>query len=212
MMSRTKPARTPRSEEVARVGMVGRLQISPGRKLKGQRWFRHRAALSTSGYGPGNTSARQPRKSLPDYEKRRGNRLPNPNKRKGDQFERNVCDYLRHNGFPGAERTAQATNATQPTFTWTRQSVSRPERSGKPRRCEAPDGAEWITELREAGRQRSRRCGIPDLETVGVADPGEQLAVMPLAEFAVLLRSRRIRHAPAMAIPVLGLWRADHLD
>ncbi|WP_203236553.1 hypothetical protein [Nocardia panacis] len=114
--------------------------------------------------------------------------MPSPQKRKGDEFERTVCDYLRHNGFPYAERTRAGYQRDTADIHLDPTVGLAPGAIGQAKKVRTPRWREWITDLREQINNARADVGFLIWKLWGVGDPGEQLAIMPLREYVVLLR------------------------
>lgn len=114
--------------------------------------------------------------------------MTNANKRRGDDAERAVRDYLRSNGYPHAERTragytrdygdihpcpglvVQVKNTRD--YRWT----------------------EWWTQLAEQVADARADHGVLVRKRRGVGDAGEWIAAVPLAEYVRLLHAAGYGH------------------
>ncbi|MET4611063.1 hypothetical protein ABIC28_002044 [Rhodococcus sp. PvR044] len=114
--------------------------------------------------------------------------MTNPNKTKGDRAERAVRDFLRTNGFPHCERTRAG---------YTRDAGDLHPAPGLT--VQVKDRAayawpEWLRQLNEQKDEARADHALLVLKRRGLGDPGEWLAVMPLAQMAELLRAAGYGH------------------
>lgn len=108
--------------------------------------------------------------------------MSNPNKAKGDRAERAVRDYLRANGFPHCERTragyTRDAGDLHPAPGLTVQVKDRAQYAWP----------EWLRQLDEQRDEAKADHAVLVVKRRNLGDPGEWLAVMPLAAIARLLR------------------------
>ncbi|WP_027503333.1 hypothetical protein [Rhodococcus sp. UNC363MFTsu5.1] len=114
--------------------------------------------------------------------------MTNPNKTKGDRAERAVRDFLRTNGFPHCERTRAG---------YTRDAGDLHPAPGLTVQVKDRAAYAWPEWLRQLGEQKDEARAdhaLLVLKRRGLGDPGEWLAVMPLAQMAELLRAAGYGH------------------
>lgn len=108
--------------------------------------------------------------------------MPNPNKLRGDRAERAVRDYLRANGFPHCERTragyTRDAGDLHPAPGLTVQVKDRAQYAWP----------EWLRQLDEQRDEAKADHAVLVVKRRNLGDPGQWLAVMPLAAIARLLR------------------------
>ncbi|QIS21274.1 hypothetical protein F6W96_26055 [Nocardia terpenica] len=114
--------------------------------------------------------------------------MPNAMKRKGSAFERSQRDYARANGFPHCETTRAGyqrdagDNHLDPVNGLG---------VGVIQQCKntrAPQWNTWVAELEAQKREAKADFAFLTWKRRGVADPGEQFALMPVREVLKLLR------------------------
>ncbi|ORL06447.1 hypothetical protein [Prescottella equi] len=114
--------------------------------------------------------------------------MPNPNKLRGDRAERAVRDYLRANGFPHCERTragyTRDAGDLHPAPGLTVQVKDRAQYAWP----------EWLRQLDEQRDEAKADHAVLVVKRRGLGDPGNWLAVMPLAAIARLLRDAGYGH------------------
>jgi len=111
--------------------------------------------------------------------------MPNPNKAKGDTFERSIVTYLRERGF-NADRTRAG---------WAddRGDIHGISRNGIPftfecknhRRDNLPG---WITELRNEVANNNGVLGAVVHKRIGTTTPPDQYATLPLGMLVLLIK------------------------
>lgn len=114
--------------------------------------------------------------------------MPNPNKLRGDRAERAVRDYLRANGFPHCERTragyTRDAGDLHPAPGLTVQVADRAQYAWP----------EWLRQLDEQRDEAKADHAVLVVKRRGLGDPGQWLAVMPLAAITRLLRDAGYGH------------------
>lgn len=110
--------------------------------------------------------------------------MSNPNKIKGDAFERAVQDYLQANGFPWTEKTraGYARDHGDLHLTPTRAVI------GQCKNHARHNLPEWLAQLAEQTTDAGAQHGFLAVKRRGVADPGRSYAVMELSALVRLLR------------------------
>lgn len=116
-------------------------------------------------------------------------------KRKGDQYERDQCGFYRISGFPHAERTRAGYERDGADIHLDPVVGIAPGVVSQCKNVITPRWSEWITGLRQQILTAGAEVGFLAVKRRGVSDPGEQLAVMPMAEFMVLLRRAGYGHS-----------------
>lgn len=114
--------------------------------------------------------------------------MTNRNKRIGDDFERLLREYCRANGFPGAERTRAGYERDGGDIHLDPVIGVGPGVIAQAKNWGTPNWTSWTEELRRQVRESRAQVGFLAVKRRGVADGGEQLAVMPMREFLFLLR------------------------
>lgn len=110
--------------------------------------------------------------------------MSNPNKIKGDAFERAVQDYLQSHGFPWTEKTraGYARDHGDLHLVPTRAVIGQCKNHA---RINLP---EWLTQLGEQTSDAGADHGFLAVKRRGVGDPGRSYAVMELSALVRLLR------------------------
>ncbi|WP_280430010.1 hypothetical protein [Nocardia brasiliensis] len=114
--------------------------------------------------------------------------MPNAMKRKGDAYELALVKYLRAKGFPGAERTRAGYQRDGGDLHLDPIVGTAPGVIGQAKNVLTPRWREWLTELSEQITNARAQVGFLIWKRRGITDPAQQLAVMPLREFLILLR------------------------
>lgn len=116
--------------------------------------------------------------------------MAHPNKRKGDQEERDVLAILRAAGFPHAERTRPGRMEDHGDIFVTRTQGLAPGVIAQVKNVRTPVWSEWLVQL---ANQKTRSGALVAFLTHRITRPGGKpplrLAVMPLDEFTHLLRA-----------------------
>jgi hypothetical protein len=110
--------------------------------------------------------------------------MSNPNKAKGDAFERAVQDYLQANGFPWTEKTRAGYARDHGDL----HLVPGPAVIGQAKNHARITLAEWLRELAEQIEYAGADHGFLAVKRRGVGDPGRSYAVMELSALVRLLR------------------------
>jgi hypothetical protein len=114
--------------------------------------------------------------------------MTNRNKVKGDRFEREHIDFARGNGFPGAERTRAGYERDggdghlDPTVGMSPGVIS------QCKNWASTNWRKWLADLEDQIRNAGAEFGFLVIKRRGIADPGEQLAVMKVKHIMRLLR------------------------
>lgn len=115
--------------------------------------------------------------------------MAHPNKRKGDQEERDVLAILRTAGFPHAERTRPGRMEDHGDIFVTRTAGLAPGVIAQTKDVASPKWREWMGQLAD---QKARSGALIAFLTLKIRGYGGRepirLAVMPLDEFTQLLR------------------------
>ncbi|MFE7744407.1 hypothetical protein [Nocardia sp. NPDC057455] len=109
-------------------------------------------------------------------------------KRRGDDHERAQRDYYRAEGFPHAERTKAGYERDGGDVHLDPVIGIAPGVISQCKNVQSPRWSEWISELREQTANARAEVGFLAVKRRGVGAAGEQLAVMPIREYLVLLR------------------------
>lgn len=112
----------------------------------------------------------------------RWSKLTSPSKAKGSAFEREIVQYLRTNGWTGAERTRAGWQDDRGDI----DGVIGVTFECKSRR--SMELAEWIDELVVEMRNGGNHVGAVVHKRRGVTTPGSYYASMPLDVFITLLK------------------------
>lgn len=116
--------------------------------------------------------------------------MSNPNKRKGDQEERDVLAILRANGFPHAERTRPGRMEDQGDIFVTRTTGLAPGVVAQCKNVRTPVWSEWLAQL---ANQKAASGALVAFLTHKITrrggKPPIRLAVMELDAFTDLLRA-----------------------
>lgn len=116
--------------------------------------------------------------------------MSNPNKRKGDQEERDILAILRANGFPHAERTRAGRMEDHGDIFVTRTTGLAPGVIAQVKNVRTPVWGEWVAQLAD---QKTRSGALVAFLTHRITrrggKPPIRLAVMELDEFTDLLRA-----------------------
>ncbi|MGY1896171.1 hypothetical protein [Nocardia gipuzkoensis] len=107
---------------------------------------------------------------------------------KGDAFERVILKYCQPNGFPFAERTRAGYERDGGDIHLDPMVGMAPGVIAQCKNVAKPLWSKWVAGLREQIKNARAEVGFIVWKRRGVTDPGEQLAVMPMGEFLVLLR------------------------
>lgn len=110
--------------------------------------------------------------------------MSNPNKIKGDAFERSVQDYLQANGFPWTEKTRAGYARDHGDL----HLVPGPAVIAQAKNVRAWRLPEWVDELAEQIVDAKADHGVLVVKRPRVADPGRSYAVMELSALVRLLR------------------------
>jgi hypothetical protein len=110
--------------------------------------------------------------------------VSNPNKVKGDAFERAVQDYLQANGFPWTEKTRAGYERDHGDLHLV------PGRAviAQAKNVRAWRLAEWIDQLAEQVTDAGADHGLLVVKRPKISDPGRSYTVMELSAAARLLR------------------------
>lgn len=114
--------------------------------------------------------------------------MPNANKAKGDAFEREIMEWLRAHGFPYAERTRAGRLEDQGDIHLRSGVGIAPGVIVQAKKVKRPEWTKWLEQVcrqRDAARADH---GALVVKRWGVADPGQQLVVMTVAEWAQIMR------------------------
>ena len=107
----------------------------------------------------------------------------NPQKQKGDRWERALAAWLRGQGWPHAERTRAGWEddrgdiAGTPGVTWSAKD------------CRTLRWSEWLSDLADQVVNAGTDIGVLALKRPGTADAGQALAVMRLDKLVELLHA-----------------------
>lgn len=110
--------------------------------------------------------------------------MPNPNKIKGDMFERAVQAYLQKNGFPWCEKT----RAGYERDTGDLHLVPGPAVIAQVKNRAKWEVPAWLAGLQNQVRNAGARHGMLVVKKPRVSDPGQSYVVMELAAVVELLR------------------------
>lgn len=110
--------------------------------------------------------------------------MSNPNKAKGDAFERAVQDYLQANGFPWTEKTRAGYARDHGDL----HLVPGPAVIAQAKNHARIALPEWLRELAEQIEYAGADHGFLAVKRRGVGDPGRSYAVMELSALVRLLR------------------------
>jgi hypothetical protein len=114
--------------------------------------------------------------------------MTNANKRRGDEFERSQRDYYRLTGFPHAERTRAGYERDGGDIHLDPVVGMAPGVICQAKNWGGTNWTQWIQDLRQQTRLARAEVGFLAVKRRGVGEAGEQLAVMPMWEFLLLLR------------------------
>jgi hypothetical protein len=114
--------------------------------------------------------------------------VTNRNKVKGDAFQRDQRDFYRTNGFPGAETTRAGYERDGGDIHLDPVVGIAPGVICQAKNWGETNWRKWLEELRAQTVTARAGVGFLAVKRRGVGDPGEQLAVMPVREFLLLLR------------------------
>lgn len=111
--------------------------------------------------------------------------MSNPNKARGDAYERAVQDYLQANGFPWTEKT-RAGYARDHGDLHLLPGPAVIAQAKNHNRITLP---EWLAQLEDQIADAGADHGFLAVKRRGVGDPGRSYAVMELAALVRLLRT-----------------------
>ncbi|MET8648480.1 hypothetical protein [Nocardia aurea] len=114
--------------------------------------------------------------------------MTNRNKVKGDRFEREHRDFCRENGFPAAERTKAGYERDGGDTHLDAVIGMSPGVISQSKNWAGTNWRAWFADLAEQVANARAEVGFLVVKRRGIGDPGQQLAVMPVREFLVLLR------------------------
>jgi hypothetical protein len=112
--------------------------------------------------------------------------MPNPNKIRGDSFERSIRDFARRAGFPWAERTRagyERDHGDVHLDPVTRALIVQAKNVAR------PAWSEWLAGLAAQVGHAGATFGVLVVKRRGIAEPGRQLAVMELDDWLRLARA-----------------------
>lgn len=114
--------------------------------------------------------------------------MANAMKRKGDQYERQIRDWLRDKGFPGCERTKAGYERDAGDLHLDPTIGVGPGVIAQCKNVRTPIWTEWLDGLREQIREANAETGFLVWKRSRPGKSPLHLVVMPLDEFATLLR------------------------
>ncbi len=126
--------------------------------------------------------------------------MSNPNKRRGDAFERAVQDHVQANGFPWCEKTRAGYERDHGDLHLVPGRAVILQCKNKARL----ELAEWVAQLSEQVHAAGADHGVVVVKRRGVGDPGRSYAVMELDALLALLRAAGYGE-PASDIPAKTL-------